>query len=77
MKTIEDHIINQHVYYENTLIPVNDEFSKINRIVVFSVSKITVPYAVKVDIEDDIIEISERFMPVKDTHSMVSIYTAL
>lgn len=57
--------VNRHVYYENTLIPVNDESSKFNRIVVFSASKITVPYAIKVKIEDDIIEISDRFMPIK------------
>lgn len=57
--------INHHVYYENTLIPANDESSKFNRIVVFSKNKITSNYAIKIDIDDDIIEINGKFMPVK------------
>ncbi len=57
--------VNHHVYYENTLIPANDETSKFNRIVVFSKTKITTNYAIKVGMEDDIIEMSGKFMPVK------------
>lgn len=57
--------VNHHVYYENTLIPTNDESSKFNKLVVFSAFKIMTNYAVKVDLEDDIIEISNKFMPIK------------
>lgn len=57
--------VNHHVYYENTLIPTNDESSKFNKLVVFSAFKIPANYAIKVDLDDDIIEISGKFMPIK------------
>jgi len=57
--------VNHHVYYENTLIPTNDESSKFNKLVVFSAFKITTHYAIKVDLDDDIIEISGKFMPIR------------
>lgn len=57
--------VNHHVYYENTLIPANDEASKFNRLVVFSRFKIQSNYAIKVGISDDIIEIAGKFMPIK------------
>ena len=57
--------MNHHVYYENTLIPTNDESSKFNKLVVFSAFKIPANYAIKVDLDDDIIEISGKFMPIK------------
>lgn len=57
--------VNHHVYYENTLIPTNDESSKFNKLVVFSDVKILTNYAIKVDLDDDIIEISGKFMPIK------------
>lgn len=57
--------VNCHVYYENTLIPASDESNKYNKLVVFSVFMIPINYAIKVDLEDDIIEISEKFMPIK------------
>lgn len=57
--------VNHHVYYENTLIPTNDESSKFNKLVVFSAFKITTKYAIKMDLEDDIIEMSGKFMPIK------------
>ncbi len=57
--------VDSRVYYENTLIPANDEASKFNRLVAFSISKITTNYAVKVALDDDIIEISGKFMPIK------------
>lgn len=57
--------VNHHVYYENTLIPANDETSKFNRLVVFSAFRIITNYAIKVGMDDDIIEISGKFMPIK------------
>ncbi len=57
--------VNHHVYYENTLIPTNDESSKFNKLVVFSAFKIMTNYAVKIDLDDDIIEIANKFMPIK------------
>lgn len=57
--------VNHHVYYENTLVPTNDESSKFNKLVVFSAFKIPTNYAIKVDLDDDIIEISGKFMPIK------------
>lgn len=57
--------VNHHVYYENTLIPTNDESSKFNKLVAFSAFKIMTNYAIKIDLEDDIIEICNKFMPIK------------
>ena len=51
--------MNKRVYYENTLIPANDESSKFNRLVVFSKDKITTNYAIKIGVDDDIIEIED------------------
>lgn len=57
--------VNKQVYYEITLIPANDDSSKFNRFVVFSKNKITTNYAIRINAEDDIIEIEGQFMPVK------------
>lgn len=62
---IKPFFVDHHVYYENTLIPANDESSKFNRLVAFSNHRITTKYAIKVALADDIIEISGRFMPIK------------
>lgn len=65
IQKVKAFFVNQHVYYEITLIPANDESSKFNRLVVFSKYKIYTNYAVKVGLSEDIIEISGKFMPVK------------
>ena len=65
VQKVKPFFVNYHVYYENTLVPANDESSKFNRIVVFSNNKINTNYAIKVGLADDIIEISGRFMPIK------------
>ena len=57
--------VNHHVYYENTLIPTNDESNKFNKLVVFSAFKIPANYAIRVELDDDVIEISGKFMPIK------------
>lgn len=65
VQKIKPFFVDHHVYYENTLIPANDESSKFNRLVAFSNHRITTKYAIKVALADDIIEISGRFMPIK------------
>lgn len=65
VQKVKAFFVNKRVYYENTLIPANDESSKFNRLVVFSKNKITTNYAIKIGVDDDIIEIEGKFMPVK------------
>ena len=65
VQKVKAFFVNERVYYENTLIPANDESSKFNRLVVFSKNKITTTYAIKIGVDDDIIEIEGKFMPVK------------
>lgn len=65
VQKVKPFFANKHVYYENTLIPANDESSKFNRVVVFSKNKITINYAIKVRVHEDIIAIEEKAMPVK------------
>ena len=57
--------VNHNIYYENTLIPANDENNKFNRLVVFSKFKIKSPYAIKIDLVEDEIEIIGKTMPIK------------
>lgn len=56
--------INKNVYYENTMIPVNDDGNKNNQIVVFSKMKITSRYAVRMRLKNDYIDIDGKLMPV-------------
>lgn len=65
VQNIKPFFVNRKAYYETTLIPANDKTSKFNRLVVFSTFRINDSYAVKVLLDDDIIEISEKFMPIK------------
>lgn len=65
IQKIKAFFVNGKVYYENTLIPASDESSKFNRLVVFSEKKITSTYAIKIGVEEDIIEIKGKFMPIK------------
>ena len=64
VKKIKSFIVDGKVYYENTLTPVNDKVSKMDRFIVFSRNLIPSHYAINALIYMDEIEIKNKKMPV-------------
>lgn len=65
IQNIKPFFCNNKIYYEVAFIPANDKASKTDRIIAFTEREITDFYAVKLAIEDDYIEIFEKYMPVR------------
>ena len=65
IQNIKPFFYNNKIYYEVAFIPANDKASKTDRIIAFTESEITDFYAVKLAIEDDCIEIFNKFMPIR------------
>lgn len=65
IQNIKPFFCNNKVYYEVTFIPANDKASKTDRIIAFTDREITDFYAVKLAIEDDYIEIFDKYMPIR------------
>lgn len=64
VKKVKSFIVNGKVYYENTLTPVGDNVSKMDRFIVFSRNMIPYHYAINALIFMDEIEIQNKKMPV-------------
>lgn len=65
IQNIKPFFSNNKIYYEVAFIPANDRASKTDRIIAFTDLEITDFYAVKLAIEDDYIEIFDKYMPVR------------
>lgn len=64
VKKIKSFIVDGKVYYENTLTPVADNISKMDRFIAFSKNMIPYHYAINASIFMDEIEIKNKKMPV-------------
>lgn len=64
VKKVKSFIVDGKVYYENTLTPVGDNVSKMDRFIVFSRNMIPYHYAINALIFMDEIEIQNKKMPV-------------
>lgn len=64
VKKVKSFIVDGKVYYENTLTPVGDNVSKMDRFIVFSRTMIPYHYAINALIIMDEIEIQNKKMPV-------------
>lgn len=64
IKKVKSFVVDGIVYYENTLTPVGDNVSKMDRFIVFSRNMIPYHYAINALIFMDEIEIQNRKMPV-------------
>lgn len=64
VKKVKSFIVDGKVYYENTLRPVGDNVSKMDRFIVFSRNMIPYHYAINALIFMDEIEIQNKKMPV-------------
>lgn len=65
IQNIKPFFLNNKIYYEVAFIPANDKASKTDRIIAFTDREITDFYAVKLAIEDDYIEIFDKYMPIR------------
>ena len=65
IQNIKPFFYNNKIYYEVAFIPANDKVSKTDRIIAFTELEITDFYAVKLAIEDDYIEIFDKYMPIR------------
>lgn len=65
IQNIKPFFRNNKIYYEVAFIPANDKASKTDRIIAFTDREITDFYAVKLAIEDDYIEIFDKYMPIR------------
>lgn len=65
IQNIKPFFINNKIYYEVAFIPANDRASKTDRIIAFTDKEITDFYAVKLAIEDEYIEIFDKYMPIR------------
>ena len=65
VQNIKPFFSNNKIYYEVAFIPANDKASKTDRIIAFTEMEITNFYAVKLAIEDDYIEIFDKYMPIR------------
>ena len=65
IQNIKPFFCNNKIYYEVAFIPANDRASKTDRIIAFTEKEITDFYAVKLAIEDDYIEIFDKYMPIR------------
>lgn len=64
VKKTKSFVVDGKVYYENTLTPVNDKVSKMDRFIVFSRNMIPSHYAINALIYMDEIDIKNKKMPV-------------
>lgn len=64
IKKVKSFVVDDKVYYENTLAPVGDSVSKMDRFIAFSRNMIPYHYAVNALIFMDEIEIQNKRMPV-------------
>lgn len=64
VKKVKSFVVEGKVYYENTLTPVGDNVSKMDRFIVFSRNMIPYHYAINALIFMDEIEIQNKKMPV-------------
>jgi len=65
IQRIKPFFFGNKIYYEVAFIPANDKASKTDRIVAFTDIEITDYYAVKFAIEDNIIDLFDRRMPIR------------
>lgn len=65
IQNVKPFFYNNKIYYEVAFIPANDKVSKTDRIIAFTELEITDFYAVKLAIEDDYIEIFDKYMPIR------------
>lgn len=65
VQNVKPFFCNNKIYYEVAFIPANDKASKTDRIIAFTELEITDFYAVRLAIEDDYIEIFDKYMPIR------------
>lgn len=65
IQNVKPFFCDNKIYYEVAFIQANDKASKTDRIIAFTELEITDFYAVKLAIEDDYIEIFDKYMPIR------------
>lgn len=65
IQNVKPFFCNNKIYYEVAFISANDKSSKTDRIIAFTELEITDFYAVKLAIEDDYIEMFDKYMPIR------------
>lgn len=64
IQKIKPFFVNQHIYYEVTFSPANDQTSKFDRVIAFTQLEISSNYAAKFSLVEDRIEILGTTMPI-------------